>query len=151
VGRCRGGAGPRRILSGRRAGHVPNGCIAGFLRGRDTLAGAWASADAVVHGSAAETYGLVVAEGLCSGLPLVVPDTGGAADLAAPEYAETYPPGDVDACVAALQRLLTRDFNTLQAAALDAAAQRVGTMRDHFEQLFEFYGKLACIRSAQSA
>ena len=48
----------------------------------------------MIHGSSAETYGIVVAEGLCSGLPLVVPNVGGAHDLAGTDYAEVYPPGD---------------------------------------------------------
>ncbi|MDZ7807984.1 MAG: hypothetical protein U5K71_12835 [Gracilimonas sp.] len=34
----------------------------------------WHPADYFVHGSAAETYGIVVAEAVCSGLPVVVPE-----------------------------------------------------------------------------
>ena len=51
----------------------------GEIRDRALLARYYASADVLVHGSAAETYGLVVAEAICSGLPVVVPDRGGAA------------------------------------------------------------------------
>ncbi|MCA9562010.1 MAG: glycosyltransferase [Myxococcales bacterium] len=101
-----------------------------------------ASADAMLHGSSAETYGLVVAEALCSGLPLIVPDIGGAADLAAPEYAAIYPAGSRAACQRAILDLLGRDREAARSAALKAAASKVGTMDDHFDALFSFYETL---------
>ena len=62
-----------------KAGHVH---LMGAVTDRDRLAALYASADLLIHGSGAETYGLVVAEAIASGLPVVVPDVGGAADLA---------------------------------------------------------------------
>ena len=136
------GDGPLRKWVEKRAEKSGVVHVAGFTKNRDELANVLASADAMVHGSAAETYGLVVAEAICSGLPLVVPDVGGAADLADPTYAETYPPGDAGAFAAALLRLLGRDRAQLSAACATAVDERVGTMDDHFEQLFELYGRL---------
>ena len=109
---------------------------------RERLAASLASADAFVHGSAAETYGLVVAEAICSGLPVVVPDVGGAADLAAPEYAETYRPGDSSGCAEAIIRVLARPQTELLSACMSAKAAKIGTMDDHFEKLFELYASL---------
>jgi len=142
------GDGPLRNWVAKRAEATEGVHLAGFVPDRDFIANSLASADAMVHGSAAETYGLVIAEGLCSGLPLVVPDVGGAADLATPAYAETYPPGDAGACAAAMDRLLNRDAAGLADAIAAAAANKVGTMGDHFDGLFAFYEKLARERRA---
>ena len=49
---------------------------------RPALARMMASADALIHGCEAETFCFVAAEALASGLPLIAPDRGGAADLA---------------------------------------------------------------------
>ena len=109
---------------------------------RDEIATNLASADAMLHGSAAETYGIVVAEAICSGLPIIVPNQGGAADLADPSYAETYAPGDVADCAAAIDALLARDHDALVAGCARAAHHEIGTMDDHFDQLFELYERL---------
>jgi alpha-1,6-mannosyltransferase len=135
------GDGPLRSWVARRARKVKEVVIAGFTRDREELADVLASADGFLHGSSAETYGLVVAEALVSGTPLVVPDAGGAAELARPSYAETYEAGDPAACAAAIVRLLARDRSELRAAAR-SGGDRVATMDDHFAGLFAFYERL---------
>ncbi|MBW2404164.1 MAG: glycosyltransferase, partial [Deltaproteobacteria bacterium] len=136
------GDGPLRSWVERRAAGVPGVHVAGFVADRNEIATSLASADAMLHGSAAETYGLVVAEAICSGLPVMVPNQGGAADLADPSYSETYAPGDVADCAVAIGALLDRDRDMLVAACARAAQQDVGTMDDHFDQLFELYERL---------
>lgn len=136
------GDGPIRGWVKRHADRVPGVHLAGFVTDRDEIATALASADAMLHGSSAETYGLVVAEAICSGLPIVVPNQGGAADLADPSYAETYAPGNAVECAAAIEALLSRDRVALKEACADAARQKIGTMEDHFHQLFELYERL---------
>ena len=132
------GDGPLRKRVEAEAAKGAGVVIAGYTRDRDHLARALASADALLHGSAAETYGLVVAEAMCAGTPLVVPDAGGAADLADPQYAEVYPPGDAAKCSAAIRRLLSRDAMRLRVACLEAA-RSVRTLDDHFAALFAHY------------
>ena len=88
----------------------------------------------------------MVAEAICSGLPLVVPDVGGAADLADPTWAETYPPGDAAACAAAIDRVHARDRADLTDALARAARDRIGTMDDHFDGLFALYERLVAER-----
>ncbi len=136
------GDGPMRKWVERRAAQVPGVHLAGFVTDRDEVATSLASADAMLHGSAAETYGLVVAEAICSGLPIIVPNQGGAADLADPSYAETYAPGNVADCSAAIQALLDRDRETLVTGCARAAQEKVGTMGDHFRELFALYERL---------
>jgi len=108
------------------------------LKDRATLARTIASADVVLHGSSAETYGFAVAEALCCGTPVVVPSTGGAADLADPTCSEIYPAGDADAAARALIALLERDRAGLSRAAA-LAADRIGDIESHFEKLFALY------------
>jgi alpha-1,6-mannosyltransferase len=136
------GDGPLRNWIKRNAARVPGVYLAGFVTDREEIATSLASADAMLHGSAAETYGLVIAEALCSGLPIIVPNQGGAADLADPSYAETYAPGDVAGCSAAIEALLDRDRAALVAGCARAAQHEIGTMDDHFHQLFELYERL---------
>jgi len=136
------GQGPLESWVRHRARGVPGVHVAGFVSDRELIARTLASADAFLHGSAAETYGLVVAEAICSGLPIVVPDIGGAADLAADAFAETYPAGDARACAAAMTTLLGRPRELLRRAALETAQHRIGTMNDHFSALFETYARM---------
>lgn len=126
----------------KKIDRTPGVHLSGYLGDRQAMATAMASADAFVHGSAAETYGLVVAEALCAGVPVIVPDRGGAAALAGPGYAETYSTGDASSCADAIHRLLQRDRAQLRSATT-VAARRIGTMDGHFDRLFELYDELA--------
>jgi len=126
----------------RKAARTPGVHLHGYVSDRETLASAMASADAFLHGSAAETYGLVVAEAICSGVPIIVPDRGGAAALAGPEYSACYRSGSADDCATAILRLLARDSQRL-ALGCQAAARSIGTMDEHFVGLFALYQRLA--------
>jgi alpha-1,6-mannosyltransferase len=136
------GDGPLRSWVERAAKSVPQVHIRGFVADRPYIAQALASADGFVHGSAAETYGFVVAEALSSGTPVVVPDRGGAVDFAAAECAEVYRPGDARDCADAITRLFARDQATLRAAAVGHARAHVGSEREHFDALFALYERL---------
>lgn len=112
------------------------------IRDRGLLAAHLASADALLHGCESETFGLIPAEAMASGLPVVGPDRGGFAHLAQPATSELYRAGDTAAAAAAIRRLLTRDPGALRAAAIEAAA-RVRRDIDHFADLFDHYGSIA--------
>jgi len=135
------GDGPLAAWSAMRARGLPVH-MAGLTRDRELLSRVLASADALLHGSSAETFGLVVAEALCAGLPLVVPNSGGAAELARPAYSETYAAGDAEACAAAVDRLLARDPAQLKRACREAAQTSVLSQTDHFTRLFATYAEL---------
>lgn len=72
------GDGPERWALEHQFAGTPT-VFTGYLRGAD-LAAAYASADVFVLTSANETFGNVVLEAMASGLPVVVPDTGGQVD-----------------------------------------------------------------------
>jgi len=132
------GDGPERLALERGA---PNGVrFAGFEQDRTRLATALASADALVHGSPYETFGIGIAEAVACGLPIVVPDAGGAAEHAESSCCEMYRSLDPAACAAAIERLLSRGSDG-RARALDAAAT-ARTVEQHFHQVLGAYGEL---------
>ena len=116
--------------------------VAGRINQRSEIARMLASADGLIHGSGSETFGLAVAEALASGVPLVVPDTGGTVEMGRPEFAEFYRSGDRKGLRAAVIRFQARDREAMSAAAAKAGAA-LGTARDHFTRLFEIYAELA--------
>jgi len=133
----------------RWAQWAQNVYVAGQINDSDQLATMMASADGLIHGSAAETFGLVLAEALCSGTPLIVPDAGASATFAGPGYAETYRAGDAVECADAILRLLAGDRAEQSRAALAAADAQVFTVEQHFEKLFEIYERIVAERSTR--
>lgn len=67
-----------------------------------------ASADALIHGCEAETFCMAAAEARASGVPVIVPDRGGAADHARGGAGITYKASDGVAAAKAILRLLAR-------------------------------------------
>ena len=117
---------------------TPGVRLAGFTKDREELAQVYASADLMLHGSAAETFGLGVAEAICSGLPIVAPSVGGAADLVTEQCGALYGPGDADACKDAALRVIQAGHGAWQ-SGLAARASSIYTIKEHFAELFERY------------
>jgi alpha-1,6-mannosyltransferase len=138
------GDGPERQRLERRA--PPGVRFLGFERDRSRLGSALASADLLVHGCPYETFGIGVAEAVACGLPVVVPDEGGARESAPPATSETYRSLDPASCAAAIERLLARDRAELRGLARRAAAH-VPTMEQHFSVVFSTYEALLRRRS----
>ena len=124
----------RRSLerAARRAGGV---ALLGAVTDRGELARILASADVFVHGSGAETYGLAAAEAVVSGVALVVPDSGGAADLAARGLSKTYRTGDAADCARAI-------LAALAGRGDPPTGPPPGSLDEHFTALFALYEEL---------
>ena len=139
------GEGPDTARLERRAGESPHVRLFAPVYDRERLARIMASADACIHGSVSEPFGLVVSEALASGAPLIVPDEGGAAEVARPDYAETFSgSGDAAACADAILRLLGRDQSLLRRAAA-LAGGKVRDDREHAAALVDHYA--ACLNT----
>jgi alpha-1,6-mannosyltransferase len=133
------GDGPERArLEARAPGGVR---FLGFEPDRARLAAAMRCADVLVHGCPYETFGLGVAEAVASGLPVVVPDEGGAKESVDLSCGERYASLDADACAAAIERLLSRDRDELRARAGEAAA-KVPTSDQHYACVVSTYEAL---------
>lgn len=101
---------------------------------RQTFARLLASSDALLHGCEAETFCMTAAEALACGVPLIVPDRGGAADHGN-EYGVLYRSADPLSAVRAIGKLAT--LGQRQAVAL------ARSMEDHFAELFDLYAAIA--------
>jgi alpha-1,6-mannosyltransferase len=136
------GDGPERERLERMA--PPGVRFAGFEKDRTRLAGALASADVLVHGSPYETFGIGVAEAVASALPVVVPDSGGAAENVDAACGETYASLDDEACARAIENVLARVENapTELRESARRAASRAPTMHDHFKSVLSAYADL---------
>ncbi|NBC37861.1 glycosyltransferase [Novosphingobium sp. FSY-8] len=91
-----------------------------------------ASADALIHGCEAETFCMAAAEARASGVPVIVPNRGGAADHARGGAGVTYRAGSAVAAAKATLKLLHNLPKT------PVAAETV-TTRGHFAGLFAEY------------
>ena len=100
----------------------------GFTGFVDRPASAMRALDVVVHASTEpEPFGLVIAEGLACGKPVVVSAAGGAAELVEDDVdALTSAPGDADALARALTRCVT---DAPLRARLGSAARRTAVRR----------------------
>lgn len=106
-------------------------------RDRIRFATILASADALIHGCEAETFCLAAAEARASGVPVIVPDRGGAADHAADGAGLTYAAGSAEAAAEAINRLIEGPPLPLDKVPPSE------TMRGHFTKLFASYVELA--------
>lgn len=118
-----GGDGPERAALQALAealGVAPRVRFLGALRPEQTPAH-FAACDAFVLASRHETFGVVLAEALMSGKPVVATRCGGPEDIVTPANGALVPPEDPAALAAALQRVLA-DPARHDAAALRADA-----------------------------
>lgn len=127
----------RRGLAACAAGS-PHVVVDGPVRDRGRLATIVASADALVHGCEAETFCMVAAEAAASGLPIIAPDRGGAADHVRAPLGRHYRAADAGALRDALV-----DFAVQRAERPGASSPAaVRTMDEHFVELFALYDHL---------
>ena len=104
-------------------------------RDRERFASILASADAFLHGCEAETFCMTAAEASASGIPVIVPDRGGAADFAKDRIELAYraaDPGDLVRAILALPGSF----------AVRPSDRTVRAMDDHFAALFGMYRNL---------
>lgn len=135
------GLGPNTRTLERHIAESPHVRMFQPIYDRTQLASIMASADAYVHGSDSEPFGLVASEALASGLPLIVPNRGGASAVARPNYAETYRSGDAYDCAKAIFALASREQTLLRRAA-GVAALKVRSDREHAQALIGHYQAL---------
>jgi alpha-1,6-mannosyltransferase len=140
VGLVLAGQGRDRKSIERRIGGNPHVRILAPITDRGELARVMASADALIHGCEAETFCMVAAEATASGLPLIAPDEGGAADQARANGGIIYESANPAACAeAVVDYCLGREAGTIGPRA-DIPAPR--TMDDHFRELFASYERI---------
>ncbi|HKY80293.1 MAG TPA: glycosyltransferase [Sphingobium sp.] len=132
------GDGRERARVVRAAANNPHIQLLAPIHDRATLAELLASADALVHGCEAETFCMVAAEARASGLPVIVPDEGGASDQARGAGGLLYKAAQADSLAATILDFIGsgRDVRRRHAKI---SAPSVITMDEHFEKLFSTY------------
>ena len=134
------GGGRNAAMVRKAIGRDPHIRLLEPVRERTRFAAIVASADALVHGCEAETFCLAAAEARASGVPVIVPDRGGAADHAADGAGLLYRAADPAALAAAIGQLASQNWPRTHAP--------VPTIRDHFAHLFAHYEQLIAARQA---
>lgn len=123
----------------RAAAHNPHIHLVAPVTDRPALAAMLASADALIHGCEAETFCMIAAEAKASGLPLIVPDAGGASDQWLAGQGMRYRAADGASLAGAIAAFLDGNpKGQRERSALSAGRTR--TMDDHFADLFAAYG-----------
>jgi len=141
------GDGHGRAPVARAIGENPHIQLLPPVTDRARFARLLASADLAVHGSSSETFGMVQAEACASGVPIIVPDEGSAADHLVTGQGIAYVAGDAASAASAIGAAVDQ-LAALRAAAR-LAAPGVRTMDEHFTELFARYaGLVAAHRSA---
>lgn len=144
------GNGRDRAKAVRAAADNPHVQLLAPVTDRPTLARIMASADALVHGCEAETFCMVASEAKASGLPLIVPDAGGAADQLAIGQGQSYVAGQAASLARAI-KIFVADNPEAQRRRAVAAAMRVRSMDTHFDELFSLYRTLVTGNTSMSA
>src|SRR6059058_3750498 len=146
------GDGPKRAKLELLADRTRTAMVLPRIADREELARLLASADALVHGCEAETFCMVAAEARASGIPMIVPDRGAAADQLLSKAGVLYRAGSEISLGRALERFIDRGPELQRAAA--ARACRVRTMDEHFADLFARYAQMvpaAAVHSTPAA
>jgi alpha-1,6-mannosyltransferase len=137
------GQGSHRKRIERQISGNPHIHLLGLERDRQKFATLLASADALIHGCEAETFCMAAAEARASGVPVIVPDRGGAADHALGGAGITYHAGSALSAAHATLRLLHHPPR--------GPFEGVVTTRGHFEALFADYAALVSARRQMDA
>lgn len=126
------GDGRDRARVVRAIGNNPHIRLLAPVTDRPALASIFASADALVHGCESETFCMVGAEARASGLPVIMPNLGGASDHLRGWVGEGYEAADGSSMSAAILRLADRLGDPLP-------EPNVATMDQHFDRLFAMF------------
>lgn len=131
------GGGRDEAKVARAARFSPHVYLAAPERDRGRLAMLLASADALVHGCESETFCMVAAEAQAAGLPLILPDEGGASDRFRAACDQRYTARSPRSMAEAIARRIEAGPDALHAAA--GLADQAPAMDAHFRRLFDDY------------
>ncbi len=140
------GDGHGRASVVRAVGENPHIQLIAPVRDRAEFARTLASADMMVHGAPAETFGIACAEARASGLPLIVPDEGAAYDQLEPGLGLAFTSLDAASLAGVIAQAIPQ-LPALRARAI-AAAPSARTIDAHFEALFAGYASVLASRRA---
>jgi alpha-1,6-mannosyltransferase len=141
VGLIIAGDGRDRARVARAAAQNPHVHLVSPITDRREVARLFASCDALIHGCEAEVFCTVGGEARGAGLPLIMPDRGGAADHARLSGGWLYASADPRAATQAILDFIAAPRDQVRARAIEHA-RHVRTIDEHFADLFAYYETL---------
>ncbi len=148
VGLVIAGDGRERTKIARAAAENPHIHLISPIADRHEVARLFASCDALIHGCEAEVFCTVGGEARAAGLPLIMPDRGGAADHARLADGWLYASGDPASAADAIVDFIETPRAEVRARALENA-RHVRTIDEHFTDLFAYYETLVAAPRVQ--
>jgi glycosyltransferase involved in cell wall biosynthesis len=115
-------------------------CI-GFTNNRQELIDLYSAADVFVNPSRAETFGLVTAEALSCGTPVVAYNNTGSREVVAPQCGALATDGDADSLVSLTRRVLESQKETYSAACRQWVQENF-EKQTQLQKYVELYEKL---------
>lgn len=122
-------------------------CI-GFTNNRQELIDLYSAADLFVNPSRAETFGLVTAEALSCGTPVVAYDNTGSSELVAPQCGALAADGDVDSLVCLTRRVLASPKETYSAACRQWVLDNF-EKQTQVQKYLDLYEKITSIKKVE--
>jgi alpha-1,6-mannosyltransferase len=130
------------LIGGKRSARpARNVTLLPYRRDSLELAQWIASADALVHAGAKETFGLVILEAMACGRPVVAARGGAFPEFVDEKVGVLAEPNSATAMAEAIAALYARDLNAIGAAARERVLRRF-TWRRSFHGLFSAYALL---------
>ncbi len=118
----------------------PNVLIMGEIRDQNLLAEYYSAADATVMASRRETYGMVVAESLCCGTPVVGFKAGGPESIALEAYSSFVEYGDLIGLSNALNEWLNKKISKSEISSKSIPTYSFKNMAEEYYNIYK--GKL---------
>jgi glycosyltransferase involved in cell wall biosynthesis len=115
-------------------------CI-GFTSNQQELIDLYSAADLFVNPSRAETFGLVTAEALSCGTPVVAYDNTGSRELVAAQCGALAPDGDADSLVSLVRKVLASQKETYCAACRQWVLENF-EKQNQLQKYMELYEKI---------
>jgi glycosyltransferase involved in cell wall biosynthesis len=135
-------------LVGRAAQHHPNMTFDGFS---DRVPEVLAQSDLLIHTCPSESFGLVILEAMAAGIPVLVPDQGGAAALVEPGVSgKRFRANDAHSLAESLKQMMqasSEALNQMVAAADHRLHARYSSRRGIEQYRALFLGSLALTKS----
>ncbi len=141
VGLIIAGDGRDKTRVARAALENPHVHLVSPINDRHEVARLFASCDALIHGCEAEVFCTVGGEARAAGLPLIMPDRGGAADHARLADGWLYTSASPSSAAEAILDFIATPRDMVRERALDYA-KSVRTIDEHFADLFAYYEQL---------
>ena len=123
-------------------------CI-GFTANKEELVALYSAADVLVNASKAETFGLVTAEAMACGTPVVAYNNSGSSELIPPQCGFLAEDGNQDALLQSVKEVLSKGKSAYTAACREHVCQNF-EKDNQLQKYLQFYEKIGASAKAET-